>query len=137
MSRAGEAVARRRLAQGQEAFRQRVVGIKSDPEVDSERREKRRGGDGEFARLDDSPKELVFKKAGEAIQLKVVAHWKDGTVEDVTQLTRFRTNDESVAFVNDTGFVTAKTPGDTHVVAFYDNGVEPVPALLPVRNFPR
>jgi hypothetical protein len=89
---------------------------------------------GEFARLDVSPKELVFKKAGEAIQLKVTAHWKDGTVEDVTQLTRFRTNDESVALVNDTGLVTAKTPGDTHIVAFYDNGVEPVPAVLPVSD---
>ncbi len=89
---------------------------------------------GEFARLDVSPKELVFKKSGEAIQLKVVAHWKDGTVEDVTQLTRFRTNDESVALVSDTGLVTAKTPGDTHIVAFYDNGVEPVPAVLPVSD---
>ena len=89
---------------------------------------------GDFARLDVSPKELVFKKAGDAIQLKVVAHWKDGTVEDVTQLTRFRTNDESVALVNDTGLVTAKTPGDTHIVAFYDNGVEPVPAVLPVSD---
>ena len=89
---------------------------------------------GQFERLDVSPKELVFKKSGDAIQLKVLAHWKDGTVEDVTQLTRFRTNDESVALVSDTGLVTAKTMGDTHIVAFYDNGVEPVPALLPVSD---
>ncbi len=97
---------------------------------------------GDFAKLEVLPKELVFRKGGEAVQLKVLAHWKDGTVEDVTQLTRFRTNDESVAAVNDTGLVTAKTPGDTHVVAFYDNGVEPVPAVLPVSdkvgaNFPK
>ncbi len=97
---------------------------------------------GDFARLEVLPKELVFKKSGEAIQLKVIAYWKDGTVEDVTQLTRFRTNDESVALVNDTGLVTSKTPGDTHIVAFYDNGVEPVPAVLPVSdkvgaNFPK
>ena len=97
---------------------------------------------GDFAKLEVSPKELVFKKGGEAIQLKVVAHWKDGTVEDVTQLTRFRTNDESVALVNENGLVTSKTPGDTHIVAFYDNGVEPVPAVLPLSdrvgaNFPK
>jgi hypothetical protein len=97
---------------------------------------------GGFGRLEVLPKELVFKKSGDAIQLKVIAHWKDGTVEDVTQLTRFRTNDESVALVNDTGLVTSKTPGDTHIVAFYDNGVEPVPAVLPVSdrvgaNFPK
>ncbi len=87
---------------------------------------------GEFARLELFPKELVFKKAGEAIQLKVLAHWKDGTIEDVTQLTRFRTNDESVALVNNSGLVTSKEKGDTHIVAFYDNGVEPVPVMLPV-----
>lgn len=89
---------------------------------------------GEFARLEVFPKELVFKKAGEAIQLKVLAHWKDGTVEDVTQITRFRTNDESVALVNAVGLVTSKEKGDTHIVAFYDNGVEPVAAMLPVSD---
>lgn len=89
---------------------------------------------GEFARLEIFPKELVFKKAGESIQLKVLAHWKDGTVEDVTQITRFRTNDESVAEVNAIGLVTSKEKGDTHIVAFYDNGVEPVAAMLPVSD---
>jgi hypothetical protein len=89
---------------------------------------------GEFARLEVFPKELVFKKAGESIQLKVLAHWKDGTVENVTQITRFRTNDESVAVVDATGLVTSKEKGDTHIVAFYDNGVEPVPAMLPVSD---
>ena len=89
---------------------------------------------GEFARLEVLPKELVFKKAGDAIQLKVLAHWKDGTVEDVTQITRFRTNDESVAEVSAIGLVTSKEKGDTHIVAFYDNGVEPVAAMLPVSD---
>jgi len=89
---------------------------------------------GGFGRLEVFPKELLFSKSGDAIQLKVLAHWKDGTVEDVTQLTRFRTNDESVALVSDTGLVTSKEGGDTHVVAFYDNGVEPVPVMLPVSD---
>jgi hypothetical protein len=89
---------------------------------------------GEFARLEVLPKELVFKKAGDAVQIKVIAYWKDGTVEDVTQITRFRTNDESVAEVSATGLVTSKEKGDTHIVAFYDNGVEPVPAMLPVSS---
>lgn len=87
---------------------------------------------GEFGSLEVLPKELLFQKPGDAIQLKVLAHWKDGTVEDVTQLTRFRTNDEAVAVVNDRGLVTSKEAGDTHIVAFYDNGVEPVPAILAV-----
>lgn len=90
---------------------------------------------GEFDRLEVNPKEIVFGKAGETKQLQVVAHWKDGTVEDVTQLTRFRTNDESVAEVSATGLVTCKEKGDTHIVAFYDNGVQPIPTMLPASEF--
>ena len=89
---------------------------------------------GEFAHLEVSPMELQFKKPGDSVQIRVLAHWKDGTIEDVTQLTRFRTNDESVALVNDTGLVTAKGRGDTHVVAFYDNGVQPVPVIFPMSD---
>jgi len=97
---------------------------------------------GEFGRLELFPKEIVFKKAGESIQIKVLAHWADGTVEDVTEFTRFRTNDESVAEVHEGGLVESKSKGDTHIVAFYDNGVSPVPVMLPIsekiaRNYPK
>ena len=34
--------------------------------------------------------------------------------------------------VNDDGQITAHAPGDTHIVAFYDNGITPVPVMLPV-----
>jgi len=89
---------------------------------------------GEFDRLEILPKEIVFQKTGEAVQLKVLAHWKDGTVEDVTQITRFRTNDDTVSNVSDTGEVKCSGPGDTHIVAFYDNGVLPIPVMLPVSD---
>ena len=87
---------------------------------------------GEFDRLEITPHEIVFKATGEAVQLKVLAYWKDGAVEDVTQITRFRSNDDSVSTVSPTGVVTAKDKGDTHIVAFYDNGVQPIPVMLPV-----
>jgi hypothetical protein len=87
---------------------------------------------GEFDRLEISPREIIFRNAGEQAQIKAVAHWKDGTVEDVTRLTRFRSNDESVAAISDTGVVESRGKGDTHVVAFYDNGVTPIPVTLPV-----
>lgn len=89
---------------------------------------------GEFGRLEVTPKEIVFKRAGEKVQLRVLAHWKDGTVEDVTQLTRFRSNDDSVSTISATGLVEAKDKGDTHIVAFYDNGVTPIPVMLPVSD---
>ena len=89
---------------------------------------------GTFARLEVFPREIVFQKAGEERQLYVVAHWADGTTEDVTGFTRFRANDESVAEVHEGGRVVSKSKGDTHIVAFYDNGVAPVPVMLPVNR---
>jgi len=89
---------------------------------------------GDFERLEIFPKEIVFKRLGEKVQLRVLAHWKDGTVEDVTQLTRFRSNDDSVSTISMTGVVEAKDRGDTHIVAFYDNGVHPIPVILPVSD---
>ena len=97
---------------------------------------------GEFERLEVTPREIIFRNPEERQQLRVFAHWKDGTVENVTELTRFRSNDQSVAEVSPTGVVTCKDTGDTHIVAFYDNGVQPVPTMLPASeltgtNFPK
>lgn len=85
-----------------------------------------------FERLDVTPTQIVFNKAGETAQLKVTAVWRDGAQEDVTPLCRFRTNDESVSEVDANGLVKSLGIGDTHIVAFYDNGVVPVQTLLPV-----
>jgi hypothetical protein len=80
------------------------------------------------------PEEILFSAPSESRQLKIVAHWSDGTHEDVTPLCRFRTNDESIAQVSDMGVVASVGPGDTHVVAFYDNGTVNVPVGLPVSD---
>ncbi|HEX3654164.1 MAG TPA: DUF1549 domain-containing protein [Pirellulales bacterium] len=90
--------------------------------------------DPQFVRMDVTPAELVFEKAGQTAQLRVVSVWSDGTREDVTPLCRFQTNDESVAKVDVSGTITVVGRGDTHIVAFYDNGVVPVPVLLPVSD---
>ncbi|MEJ7636699.1 MAG: DUF1549 domain-containing protein [Singulisphaera sp.] len=87
-----------------------------------------------FERLEVSPAEVVFDREGQSVPLKVVAHWADGTSEDVTCLSRFRTNDEAVAEVGDDGVVKSLGAGDTHVVAFYDNGVAVTQVLLPVSD---
>jgi hypothetical protein len=89
-------------------------------------------GEAEIVGLTIEPRELVFAKQGEKVPLKIIAEWTDGTREDVTPLCRFRSNDESLAAIDENGIVTALGPGDTAVVAFYDNGVLPVPVLLPV-----
>lgn len=88
--------------------------------------------DAKFVRMVVTPTEIVFKKAGEKAQLNVVAEWSDGTIEDVTPLCRFQTNDDGVAKVDVDGTITCLDKGDTHIVAFYDNGVVPVSVMLPV-----
>jgi hypothetical protein len=88
----------------------------------------------EFVRLDVLPEEMVAKQKGDTWQLKAIAVWSDGTKEDVTPLCRFSSNNDQVATITDSGLVTAQGPGDTHVVAFYDNGVVPTPVLHSVSD---
>jgi hypothetical protein len=83
----------------------------------------------ELARLAIEPAEVVYTDPAETVQLKVIAFWQDGTREDVTPLCRFRTNDDSVATVNRDGLMTSTGTGDSHVIAFYDNGVAAVPVM--------
>jgi hypothetical protein len=88
----------------------------------------------EFERLEVIPAEIVFEKEGEAVALQVIAHWADGSREDVTCISRYRTNDESIAEISPDGVVTSHGKGDTHVVAFYDNGVAVTQVILPVSD---
>jgi hypothetical protein len=90
--------------------------------------------DAHFVRLKVTPAEITFSKPGETVRLRAVATWSDGTAEDVTAISRFRSNDEAIAAVNEVGLVTARARGDTHVVVFYDNGVAPIPVMLPVSD---
>ena len=82
------------------------------------------------------PSEVVFQTPQQKIQLTVTALWEDGATEDVTAYSRFRTNDESVALVDENGLVSSSGSGDTHVVAFYDNGVTAVPILRSFKQAP-
>jgi hypothetical protein len=85
-------------------------------------------------RLEVAPAEISFREKDEQIQLTAVAVWEDGSREDVTPLCRFRSNDQQVAQIDETGLVTAGDSGDTHVIVSYDNGVTPVPVLQPVSD---
>jgi hypothetical protein len=87
-----------------------------------------------LVKLSVSPEQHVFHKPGEKLQLQVIARWSDGTAEDVTELARFRSNNDAVATIDESGVVTAAGKGDTHVVAFYDNGVTPIPVVFPVSD---
>ncbi len=88
------------------------------------------------------PSQIEFAQAGQEVNLRVIASWSDGTQEDVTCLTRFVSNDDGVAQVDGDGKVTATGPGDTYVVAFYDNGITSIEVVQPVsklvgKQFPK
>jgi len=87
-----------------------------------------------LVRFEVSPRELQFKATDETVKLRCVAEWEDGTIEDVTRLTRFQSNDDAVAEVSVDGVVTCVGTGDTHIVAFYDNGIFAAPVLRPVSD---
>jgi hypothetical protein len=85
-------------------------------------------------RFDVTPQDIVFEKIGETRKLQCVAVWADGQREEVTALTRFQTNDDTVAEVSDDGVITCRSPGDTYVVSFYDKGIFSSQVMMPVSD---
>ncbi len=82
-----------------------------------------------LVKLHYEPTEILFRGNGQTQQIKVIAEWNSGLREDVTCLTRFQTNNDAVVDVNRDGLATSAGEGDTHVIAFYDNGVAAIPVL--------
>jgi hypothetical protein len=85
-----------------------------------------------LTRLEVIPAEIQFKTEGEAVKLQAIAHWSNGDREIVTPISRFQTNDGSVAEVDENGAVTCTGQGDTHIIVFYDNGIASVPVIQPI-----
>ncbi|WP_233148583.1 DUF1549 and DUF1553 domain-containing protein [Rhodopirellula sp. MGV] len=86
----------------------------------------------ELDRLQIIPDEIQFKSDGQQVSLKVVAHWEDGSAEDVTPLCRFSSNDDVIAAVTENGLVQSGDSGDTHIVVSYDKAVVPIPVIRPI-----
>lgn len=64
--------------------------------------------------------------------LKVIATYSDGEQVDVTRLTRFQSNNEGLATVDEAGTVTTgDVPGDVAIMASYMGQVDVFRALLP------
>src|SRR5215831_5888424 len=83
-------------------------------------------GSGEVTRVTITPPEHVFAKVGETRRLEIRAHFADDSDEDVTALCDFRTQDDAVADVSNTGEVKALRPGDTAIIVSYRGTVVPL-----------
>jgi len=69
--------------------------------------------------LELSPENFIFKRGQAETELKVTAHYDDGTKRDVTSLARFHSNNSSVVEVDENGQVSPVGKGDSHVFARY------------------
>lgn len=87
--------------------------------------------DSRLTRFELQPAELVFLEPGKPQTVRALAWFDDGTVEDVTCLTTFSTNDEAIAAVSPDGEIQAGRTGDTAVIAQYSGGVASVQVLVP------
>ena len=68
-------------------------------------------------KLEIQPSTFVLSDVGETAQLKVLAHFSDGSVEDVTEKAVYESKDTPVAEVSPTGEVTSVRWGGTAVIA--------------------
>lgn len=65
------------------------------------------------------PSEVAFTSVGNTKQLKVIAHFTDGSISDVTEQAVYESKDEPVATVTDSGLVTSTRWGGTAILARY------------------
>ena len=70
-------------------------------------------------KLEIAPSESTFTAVGETKQLKVLARFTDGSVEDVTEQAVYESKDEPVASVTESGLVTSERWGGTAILARY------------------
>lgn len=75
-------------------------------------------GTGRIVRLNLSPPSLELSQ-NHLEKLKVSAEFADGSKQDVTSLTDFKAQDDSVLSVTPEGEVSARQPGDSAVIANY------------------
>lgn len=90
--------------------------------------------------IDVLPKERLMQRSGSQ-QLAVVAHYSDGSTEDVTRTTTFDSNDKEMAEASATGLITtSKLTGSVAVMARYQGQVgvfrATIPLGVPVENLP-
>jgi hypothetical protein len=84
-------------------------------------------------RISIEPAEHVMP-AGTSEQLKVLAHYSDGSLRDVTRLADFQSNEPGVASVKD-GLVTAgELPGEATLMIRYMNNIAAWNTAIPIEG---
>lgn len=83
-------------------------------------------------RIEVFPKDRLMQLESKQ-QLSVVAHFSDGSIEDVTRMTQFETNDKDLAIVDETGLVETKNvAGSLSIMVRYQSQVDVFRAMVPL-----
>ena len=82
-------------------------------------------------KLEIEPSTFVLSDVGQTAQLKVLAHFSDGSVEDVTEKAVYESKDAPVAEVSATGEVTSVRWGGTAVIARFLGVVDAAFVTIP------
>ena len=85
----------------------------------------------EVERIELYPRERILD-FGSTQQVRLMAHFDDGTHRDVTPLARFHSNNEALATVNDEGFIQiGSAPGHVAIMASFLEKMETLQILIP------
>ncbi len=96
--------------------------------------------DSRIVRLEVTPKASMLA-AGAEQRLKVLAHYNDGRIEDVTRWTKYSSADPSVASVDDDGKMKMQGHGETAISVWYQSQVSftrvanPFPNAISAESF--
>lgn len=74
----------------------------------------------QVARLDVQPPELFAEKPGAVQQMKLVAHYADGSTRDVTKEANYSSTTPTIAEVSDTGLITTLRKGEAAALVRYE-----------------
>ena len=75
---------------------------------------------GEVTKLEVSPPEFVFNKPGTEQQLKVTAHYADGSTREVSKETNYSSNTPIIAEINDAGVIKTQRKGEAAMLVRYE-----------------
>jgi hypothetical protein len=88
-------------------------------------------GDPTIAKIELSTHEATLAM-GQSLPLAVTATWSDGQQQDVTALSRFQSNNDGRAAVDEAGLVTAgQSPGTAAIMASYLGQVDTLHVIVP------
>lgn len=88
-------------------------------------------GSGIVRELIVEPRGAVTLAGGDSLSLKSLAIFADGSSENVTAFSEFRSSDESVAAVDASGRVTIRGPGCAPIVASYLGSFQSMQVIVP------